>query len=257
MASRFVPCLRRVLMPSSAIVRNARIPVASASLRTEGKQIAPLCSRAQSDARILLPWNLHSEVGFDVPTEIKDSTIPNGGLGRFIKEFVTAGSVIRADPIISVQDFISSGGVSPSQTVAIEMLDAGDMDALVEHFAASRESSLEHIRTMISWFVAGVPAERTDRGRPLVYLLAHSFHSNHSDAEHANIETVVENGLLLQKTVRDISPDSEILLDYTTMGIEDFAKTWCAENRVSDVESMSTKDVFDTTNSSRVSANHM
>jgi len=241
-------------MPSSAIARNARIPVASASLRTSGKQIAPLCSKAHSDSRILLPWNLHSDVGFVVPTEIKDSLIPNGGNGRFLQEFVTSGSVIRSDPIISAQDFISSGGVSPSQTVAIEMLSAGDMDAVVEHFAASRESSLEHIRTMISWFVAGVPAERTDRGRPLVYLLAHSFHSNHSDSTSANIETVVENGMLLQKTVRDILPGSEILLDYSTMGIEDFAKTWCAENRVSDVESMS-RDVFDSAAASRVSAN--
>lgn len=195
---------------------------------------------------------MHSNAGFAVPTEIKASSIPHAGLGRFNMEQVKSGCVVRADPLVSTQYFISNGGVSADRTVAVEILSKEDIDALVEHFVASKTTPTEKIRTMLSWFIAGVAAERTDRGRPLVYLLAHSFHTNHGDVGCVNMETTVENGILYHKAVRDIARNSELLLDYTKMDIGKFAKTWCVENDCSDVEAMAHVEDFGTKSVSQV-----
>ena len=56
---------------------------------------------------IALPWDHkhHRNVNcFIVPTEVKPSLIPDGGLGRFATAFIPKGTMIIKSPIISVND---------------------------------------------------------------------------------------------------------------------------------------------------------
>merc|ERR1712079_805808 len=62
--------------------------------------------------RIQQPWDMHSEEGFTVPVCLKPSSIPGAGTGRFTVTPVAEGTVVRAEPIKSVAEFISAGGVA-------------------------------------------------------------------------------------------------------------------------------------------------
>merc|ERR1719284_976616 len=89
---------------------------------------------------------------------------------------------------------------------------------------------------MISWFIAGVPQHRVDTSGRFAYILGHSFHTNHG--KPANMHTVVDKGMLFHKALRDIDAGEELFLDYTTMSIEAFVKSWCEKNGLTDVETL-------------------
>jgi hypothetical protein len=187
-----------------------------------------------------LPWKFHSFSGFRVETEIKDSLIPGAGLGRFTTVPVKAGEIIRGDPLLRVSEYVKTSHTL-KDTVAIDMKNGEDMDDMVSHWheqakADGKEKS--EVRTMMSWFMAGVPSERTDRVDPLVYVLAHSFHTNHGFPNPGNMMTVVEDGFLYHKAARDIAVGEELVLDYLAMGIKPFAKRWCAQYGLVDVETL-------------------
>jgi len=178
---------------------------------------------------------MHSEAGFKVPVFMSHSSIPDGGLGRFTLMPVAKGAVVRAEPIKDVAKFIATGGVKEQETVAIRMRDASDIDKLVAYFSKGDPDSEAHVRKMMSWFMAGVPVERTD-GLPLTYILAHSFHTNHG--HNHNMHTVEENGVLFYKAVRDIAAGEELLLNYKEMGLEEHAREWCSQHGLVDVQTL-------------------
>jgi len=187
-----------------------------------------------AEPKMPLPWNIHSFSGFRVATKIQDSLIPGAGLGRFTSVPVKSGEIVRGDPIVSVGDYVNTYSAL-KDTVAIEMKDAEDMDRMVEHWF-KQGTDQSDVRTMMSWFMAGVPSERTDRREALVYVLAHSFHTNHGHP--SNIKTVVEDGNLYHRAARDIKAGEELVLDYLAMGIQPFAKEWCAKHGLVDVQTL-------------------
>jgi len=180
------------------------------------------------------PWHMNSESGFGVRTEIRPSIIPEAGTGRFTLVPVKSGAVVRCDPLVSVHEYVGASRFLQN-TVAIEMKNTDDIDQLAEHWRAGEADQFK-IRQMMSWFMAGVPASRTDRREALVYILGHSFHTNHG--ESPNIQTVVENGHLYHKATCDIAPQEELFLDYLIMDIEPFCKEWCDKHRLTDVQTL-------------------
>jgi len=180
------------------------------------------------------PWVMHSDSGFGIPTEIKKSIIPEAGTGRFTMVPVKSGAVVRCDPLVSVNQYVAASSFLEN-TVAIEMKNADDIDQLVEHWRAG-EADIFKVRQMMSWFMAGVAASRSDRREGLVYVLAHSFHTNHG--ESANIQTVVDGGHLYHRATRDIEAGEELLLNYLVYDIEPFCKDWCAKHGLIDPQSL-------------------
>merc|ERR1712008_268675 len=183
--------------------------------------------------RLLQPWDMHSVAGFAIPVNMGPSSIPDVGVGRFTIMPVAKGAVVRVDPIKETADFISDGGVDEQGTVAIRIRGASAIDDLVKHFSQIDPSSEAHVQKMMSWFLAGVPVERTD-GPPLTYLLGHSFHINHG--KNHNCHTVVEDGVLYHKAVRDIAAGEQLFLNYKDMGIEQHTRTWCLQHGLVDVQ---------------------
>jgi len=182
-----------------------------------------------------LPWNLHSNSGFQIPVELKQSSIPGAGLGRFAAAPVQAGDIIRADPILAVSDFIAMGGTIPgSDPLAIRLGDAHDLDSLVAFWSAV--SAEAEVRKMMSWFIAGVPKARTDTGHPLSYILTHSLHANH--AFNHNYIHLVHDDVLYRKAVRNIAVGEELHMNYGNSIIEDHIKTWIFEHGLTDINTL-------------------
>eukprot|EP00812_Abedinium_dasypus_P008946 NODE_2670_length_895_cov_467.423810.p1 GENE.NODE_2670_length_895_cov_467.423810~~NODE_2670_length_895_cov_467.423810.p1 ORF type:complete len:185 (-),score=37.44 NODE_2670_length_895_cov_467.423810:182-736(-) len=172
---------------------------------------------------MLLPWNMRSNQGFQVDTEIKESTIAGAGTGRFTKVPISDGAVIRTDTIQPVDAFIASGGTAEDHTVAVEVKDVADLDKLAAFWGPHDERT----KQMMSWFVSGVP------GIPALFALSHSFHCNHS--QPGNMKPQVRDGCLQFVAVVDIAAGAELITDYTTYGIPPFCKSWMAENGFEDV----------------------
>jgi len=200
-----------------------------------GTTPSDICSTQQKQ-RLLQPWDMHSKAGFEIPVSLSNSSIPECGLGRFAVMPVAKGAVVRADPIKDVADFIAAGGVDEKETVAIKINDASDINNLVEHFSKDNPDSEAHARKMMSWFMAGVPAGRSDNGLPLTYILGHSFHINHS--HNHNTHTVVEDGVLYHKAVCDIAAGEELFLNYKEYHLEQHVRTWCSQHGLVDAQNL-------------------
>lgn len=207
--------------------------VSSAGESHYASSTVPVSSVGES-RQMPLPWKFHSFSGFRVATKIEASLIPGAGLGRFTTVPVKSGEFVRCDPIVSVRDYVNVHSTL-KDTVAIEMKDGEDMDGMIEHWMKQGASQSE-VCQMMSWFMAGVPAERTDRQEALVYVLAHSFHTNHGHP--SNMKTIVEDGNLYHVAARDIAAGEELVLDYLAMGIQPFAKEWCAKHGLKDVQTL-------------------
>jgi len=148
-----------------------------------------------------------------------------------------SGWVIRADPIVSVADFIAGGGVKPEMTVALHLKSASDIEDLASAWSeGSAGTERATVQKMLSGLMAGVPECRTDTNSGFSYILGHPFHTNHN--QPANMHTVVDKGMLFHKAIRDIDAGEELFLDYTTMNIEPFVKSWCEKNGLTDVETL-------------------
>lgn len=182
-----------------------------------------------------LPFDRHSAAGFCVPTEVKSSMIPEAGLGSFLQAPVRKGESVRAESIMSVASFEALGGVQQHSTAAVQLQSGADIDALIEFWMTGNKTDFDvaDIEKWTSWFIRSVPKSRTDTNRGFSYILSHSFHANHS--RPANIETMVEKGMLFHKALRDLDEGEELLLDYTDMQIEQFATKWCAKRKLVDV----------------------
>merc|ERR1712079_342954 len=134
--------------------------------------------------------------------------------------------VVRADKIKSVADFIADGGMDEKESVAISLPDASAIEDFVAHLSKGNPDSVAHIRKMMSWYIAGVGVERTD-GKPLNYVLTHSFISNHGP--NHNIRSFVENGVLFNKACRDIEAGEELFTPYNEYSLfQDNKKMVCA-----------------------------
>jgi len=212
---------RSTLNMCSATVRN--IQPTSSAIKSPGLWRRPT-----------LPFDLHSKAGFLIPTELKLSPIPGAGLGRFTTVPVSKGWVVRADPIVSVSKFVQAGGVNPEMTVAVDVQSESDIDELALAWTqGASDTERAKIKEYISWFLASVPEHRTDLSTGFSYILGHSFHTNHGCP--ANIETVVDKGMLFHKAVCDVDAGTELLLDYTQEQVQPFIKSWCDQNGLVDV----------------------
>jgi len=204
-------------------------------------------SDVQSFARKLaLPWEQHSSAGFQRKVEIRKSSVPNGGLGRFACEPIPKGAPVRIDRVQPLEEFLaenSPGSTCPGGGIAVELRSAADIDRWCEHFAfpGAADDEVKDIELKTSWFIAGVPAARTDRGEGLSYVLAHSFHTNHN-TEAVNVVTKVRDGHLIHEASQDVRPGDELFLDYTNMDLKPFVKEWCTKREgLSDVQSFARK----------------
>lgn len=192
-----------------------------------------------------VPFCQHSTVGFCVETEVRPSSIPGGGIARYLLEPVKRGQVIRSDPLLSVTSFIKNGGVDENQSVAIHLKCAEDIEELTNEWTGHVDDESE-VRKMISWFMASVPPEREGNhtGKGFCYIFSHSFHANHRIP--ANHETTIENGNLVCRATCDMSAGDEFFLDYTQLQIQDFASEWCEKHGLKDVETFAITDLQET-----------
>lgn len=205
-----------------------------------------------------MPWSVRSACGFlPKSTVVRTSTIEGGGVGRFLGDdepTIKKGEAVRIDRIVSVDNFTTFApalSTLPEATVAIKIESEACLDAWTRHFTPDDESNAAaEVRKMTSWFTASVPPSRIQVTKTeanneakealplsLTYILAHSFHTNHSDNE--NMRTVVRDGCLIHEATRDIEAGDELFLNYRTMEMSSFVKHWCEHHGLEDVHTMS------------------
>jgi hypothetical protein len=227
-----VSSLRRLLdLSNKHVTQIAARSSASAANEAASATHLPRPWGGEGSESVRQPFNRFSNAGFVIATEVRPSK-GTTGWGRFLKEPVKKGWVIRADPIVSASTFLAHGGVKEGSTVAIELGSADDIDNLVEAWTGD-QLEITAIREKMSWYMAGVPSERTDREKGLMYILAHTFHTNHRIPP--NIETVVKNGMLFHRALSDLPAETELILCEETMNIDPFVSKWCESHGLTDV----------------------
>jgi len=179
---------------------------------------------------LLLPFDRHSTCGFFFPVELKESTV--AGIGRFAGSSIRKGQTVRADNIIPLSQFIKDGGVKETQAGAVQLTSEGDLDELVDFWLASQPDQKARVEEQVSWMVASCPKNRTDLGRGFTYILAHSFHINHSTKP--NIVTDVSHGVYFHRACKDIKHGEEFFLDYMAHGMPDWTQSWCVKRNLKD-----------------------
>jgi len=182
-------------------------------------------TQASHSQPILMPWEKHSVSGFQVPTELKASKIPGGGVGRFAKVRMATGHVVHRTARASIDDFIAAEKAGSQENVAIEITPEG-LSNLTGFLKAGGGKDVDKY---ISWFVA--------ESKGLTFLLGHSFHVNHPLGGKVNANarfTMVHPDSLEVQSIRDIEVGDEIYIDYTSWDIPDYFKSWCRKRNVVD-----------------------
>lgn len=164
---------------------------------------------------------------FEVKTEIRESSIPDAGKGRFILEDIKKGHLIRKLKIINVKDYINILKLDKydDTNYFITFTDYNDLDLLVEYFTSFTLLDEEEIKIKISWFIATM----NDK----LYIQSHSSYYNHSD--NSNIKRVIEEEYLCHYANKDIDKNSELFINYNDYNMPEYYLKWCNDNNIKDI----------------------
>mmetsp|Transcript_13954 Transcript_13954/g.30657 ORF Transcript_13954/g.30657 Transcript_13954/m.30657 type:complete len:200 (-) Transcript_13954:93-692(-) len=183
----------------------------------------------------MFPWRIHSNGNFLVETEVRESSVAGGGLGRFACEALRVGDIVRKSPLLDISDFTSMnppGHIPKDEDFAVVIKDVKDLENWVEHFAVVADK--EEIRKMTSWFLAAVFQTGTHGKEPICFIHLHSFHANHRIP--SNLCVCTEGSFLLVKAIADIRVGDEFFTNYMDYPIDPVIAQWFASHGLTDVK---------------------
>mmetsp|Transcript_73871 Transcript_73871/g.175839 ORF Transcript_73871/g.175839 Transcript_73871/m.175839 type:complete len:202 (-) Transcript_73871:233-838(-) len=190
---------------------------------------------AGSDIKRIFPWTVMDSAGFKVRTEVRTSTIPDAGNGRFVMEDIPKGTIFFEAPVVSVKEFLSMAkgpGSTSAQNAVVRITGAEDLEAWVEHFVQAPEE-MEEVRLKTSWFVGGLPSSLTDCGS-VTYIFAHSQHGNHGTP--GTYVKRIADGVMTAVATADIKAGDELLQDYMSFEILPEVTAWFEKMNLKDVK---------------------
>ncbi len=172
---------------------------------------------------LTLPWERlqpHPDDGFRVKTEIKQSTIPEAGLGRFVLEDVPAGTTIKSSLLVPV--------TSPDifqRNRCIYMQSQADIDYLLNRYLRISSDADNNKKRLADFIVT----ENWD-GKLIVYIRSTSGFINHS--ANSSIVKSIQNDHVNIVVIKDVAKGDELLLNYQLLHEVAFYDHWCRKNNV-------------------------
>lgn len=165
---------------------------------------------------------------FEVETEIKKSSIPDAGNGRFILEHVKKGQFIRKLKIINVKEYIDilKQNENDDTNYFIIFTNYDDLDLLVQYFKSFNLLDEDEIKLKISWFIASI----NDK----LYIQSHSSYYNHSNNNN-NIKYNFDDNYAYQYANKDIDKNSELFINYNDYNMPEYYLKWCNDNNIQDI----------------------
>lgn len=167
---------------------------------------------------------LKENSNFEVETEIKKSSIPGAGNGRFSLEDIKEGTLIRKLKFINIKDYITNSKLNKNTDINYFIIfnDYYDLNLLVEYFKSFKLLDEEEIKTKIAWFMGYIDNK--------LCIQSHSSYYNHSN--EYNIKRIVDNEYLYHYANRDIEKNSELFIDYNDYIMPDYFFDWCRDNNI-------------------------
>ena len=144
-----------------------------------------------------------------MPTEVKRSSIPNSGNGRFAKTFIKKGTVLVKSPLINVY---SDNIFDYDKAIVIRNVD--ELNHLISRYqqefkSLSKDDILKDLRHFVANQIDGKFAT----------LLCSNAHTNHS-LLNENYIARIENNCWFGIATKDIKAGEEILQDYRTIRVK-------------------------------------
>ena len=164
-----------------------------------------------------------------VYTCVKQSSIPNAGLGRFSLDIIPKDTVIRRQSIKTLEDFLLHYDVHEKTSQIITFENPKQIDHLVSILHENNNTiSLDEIKMKLTWFYAG-----NQYLSP--YMSTFSGYLNHSIDNNVSSRIVKENNevYLEQYAVKYIDIGDELYTNYQNLVFPKYYYDWCKENQQS------------------------
>jgi len=166
-------------------------------------------------------WKVH--------TCVKQSSIPNAGLGRFSLDVIQKDTVIRKQNITTVEDFLSFGEVHEKTSRVITFENPQQIDHLVNILSENNNTvPIDEIKMKLTWFYAG-------NVHLSPYMSTFSGYLNHSVNNNVSSRVVKENDkvYLEQYASKYIEINDELYTNYQNLVFPQYYYEWCKANKQS------------------------
>lgn len=175
--------------------------------------------------------NNKPDINFQV--EVKNSNIPNSGLGLFSCEFIPKNSIFKTiNNYISVNEYIELASEyyeeSTKKNYIIFFDNIKDIEKLVTYFNNFKLLPINDIRKYMSWFMA----IKNNK----IYLNSYSNHLNSS--ENNNLYYEIIDNILHVKTNKNINIGEELLFNYQLYEKCDFYENWLLKYNLKNVKEL-------------------
>jgi ABC-type transport system substrate-binding protein len=172
--------------------------------------------------------NLQDE-SWKVYTCVKQSSIPNAGLGRFSLDVIPKDTVIRKQNVTTVEDFLLCKDVHQKTSCVITFENLDQIDHLVNILHENNETiSLDEIKMKLTWFFAG-----NQHLSP--YMSTFSGYLNHNVNNNVSSRIIEENDkvYLEQYASKYIEINDELYTNYQNLVFPQYYYDWCKANNQS------------------------
>lgn len=165
-------------------------------------------------------WKVH--------TCVKQSSIPNAGLGRFSLDVIQKDTIIRKQNITTVEYFLSNEEPYEKTSRVITFENPEQIDHLVNILHDNSTVLIDEIKMKLTWFYAG-----NQHLSP--YMSTFSGYLNHSVNNNILSRVVKENDkvYLEQYASKYIEINDEFFTNYQNLVFPQYYYDWCKANQQS------------------------
>jgi len=190
-------------------------------------------SKPEKAAPVLLPSErtlaANTDEGWTIASEIKGSSIPQAGNGRFVIDAVPAGTVVFEKKFVDIKTIHSLHQLSPNSTVAFN--DRADLEKFVSLSESEGGHSREAVLAEYEHFIWGIDGK-------YVCLNYSTWTSNHGEpglTENVKLGFDTESRIFIGVATRDIAAAEELYMNYRDFKIPEFYSAFCREHGFKDV----------------------
>lgn len=174
----------------------------------------------------IAPWGMdptHEKAGWQIETEVKQSSVPEAGNARFVKVDVKKDTIVR---ITKKTKSKNGKGIHPGEFT-------------LSHSGAEMEANLpfpdvegqDNNTSQICAF-GGTPVDFSDDNQKIYHWFPSNYF-NHSASPNVQIELFAEDEVRV-RALRDIPAGSELFQDYRSFRMPQWYRDWCTGNGLLD-----------------------
>lgn len=149
--------------------------------------------------------------GIKCKTIVKQSSIPQAGMGRYALEFIPKGTVIFKLKIIAPSNIDAL--FTPDKMVRLESIE--DMFELAINYMDNIKCSFKDVKYVFENYIFGQDTN-------VIYTATQSGCVNHNTNEKANLVGYAKDGYYYKVATKDIKKGQEIFQDYSTFKYPNF-----------------------------------